>query len=336
MLKKLQSLNRNFLNHAKEQLAVLCFHFHHPATSIEKNLTLKNRLQYLKKNCNIIPLEEGLNSIFQQKKIPKNAVCLTVDDAVENFYLNGWPIFKELNLPFTLAVIPGLIEGKDTHLYYQSTLMRMAGHQFNLPHQEMVELFSQWYHDKKKEKVILQNFDSIFKTTKSLKVTELIEAVELLKIPRDRFMTWSQLKELNNSGIVSFASHSMSHPHMNLIGNEQIVWEVEESRNCLYNYLGINPSIFVYPYGLKENSTDAVKKAMENSRYTFAFSTCPDFVHSKVNPFLLPRFDGEMENDTNFYEILESTNNSNLQISKTKFIYNRIKDVTRRYIKTLM
>ena len=98
MLKKLQSLNRNFLNHAKEQLAVLCFHFHHPATSIEKNLTLKNRLQYLKKNCNIIPLEEGLNSIFQQKKIPKNAVCLTVDDAVENFYLNGWPIFKELNL----------------------------------------------------------------------------------------------------------------------------------------------------------------------------------------------------------------------------------------------
>ena len=74
-------------------------------------------------------------------------------------------------------------------------------------------------------------------------------------------MSWQEAKEMENSGLVDFASHSHTHPMMNKISFEEFIKEVEVSDNLLNQNLKRPVKIFSFPKGkFKPEHVDYLKK----------------------------------------------------------------------------
>lgn len=64
-------------------------------------------------------------------------------------------------------------------------------------------------------------------------------------------ITWSEAKEMKESGLVTIASHSIDHPEFTSLSVEEAVNNVEQSYKIIEEKLGKETiKIFTYPYGL--------------------------------------------------------------------------------------
>lgn len=64
-------------------------------------------------------------------------------------------------------------------------------------------------------------------------------------------ITWEEAKEMQDSGLVTIASHSTNHPEFTTLSVEEAVNNVNSSYEEIEEKLGKqNPKIFTYPYGL--------------------------------------------------------------------------------------
>jgi len=62
------------------------------------------------------------------------------------------------------------------------------------------------------------------------------------------YMTWDQVKEIVNMGH-EVGSHTISHPHLPTLSEEDIEREVGESKDIIEEKVGVTPESFAYPYG---------------------------------------------------------------------------------------
>ena len=79
---------------------------------------------------------------------------------------------------------------------------------------------------------------------------------------KEGVITWEQAKEMQDSGLVTIASHSIDHPEFTLLNTESAVANVEKSYEIIESNLGKQePKVFTYPYGLHtEEQVDALEE----------------------------------------------------------------------------
>ena len=66
----------------------------------------------------------------------------------------------------------------------------------------------------------------------------------------DDYMSWSQIRELSESGLITIGSHSMNHPNLSEINlEEQLKEEIFESKKILEKELNKEVAFFSYPFG---------------------------------------------------------------------------------------
>ena len=66
-----------------------------------------------------------------------------------------------------------------------------------------------------------------------------------------RMLTWHEILEMQSSGIVSFGSHTMTHPHLGNLPTEKIEYELATSKAVLEKRLGRKVDFFAYPGGIR-------------------------------------------------------------------------------------
>lgn len=279
-----------------DRLAILVMHFHSNDSILYSKKKMGERIKFLKKHRNIIQLSEALNLLETGGDLPFGAVSIVVDDAMISFYETGWPLLKEAEIPFTLAVLPGLIKSDEPE-HFVARLMRMAGHQYYLPREEMMKRVHDYIvHDLRVKADLPLSFNSIFENIRVLPKRDVLSLVKHMRAPDDSFMNWDQLRELRDSGNVNFASHSMSHPVMNLATGEWLKWELDRSLALMRQHLQVDVDTFVYPYGHIDCTSPSVTTALEAHGYRYALLTVPGTVGRQYNRYYLPRLDYE----TNF------------------------------------
>lgn len=276
----------------RDRLSILLMHFHSPGPNTAR-IDMHKRLDFLKNHRAILPLPEALSLLENGGRLPDGSVSIVIDDAIGNFYETGWPLLEDLKLPFTLAVIPGLISNnRREHLI--SKLMRIAGHEFFLTRQELLQRgFSFMERDGFSKEWEDRSFTGFFVAISDLPQSRLISLIDHLRIPDDSFMSWDQLRELKESGLVNFASHSMSHPVIMLADGPWLEWEIKRSADLIKENLCVEVDTFAYPYGHKDCLSEKAAKMLESQVYRYALTTIPGTVSRNFNRFYLPRFDAE-------------------------------------------
>lgn len=86
-----------------------------------------------------------------------------------------------------------------------------------------------------------------------------------------KMLTWAQIREMQDSGVIEFGSHTMRHRNLDAIPLEDAKWELEESKRRLEDKLGREMVGFAYPYGAGAYNP-AVRKLAREAGYRFDFS----------------------------------------------------------------
>jgi peptidoglycan/xylan/chitin deacetylase (PgdA/CDA1 family) len=104
---------------------------------------------------------------------------------------------------------------------------------------------------------------------------------------------WRDLEQLMAAG-VEIGSHSVSHSDFGLIDRDQVVSELEQSRDAIRLNLGVRPRAFAIPFGQSANWSDfataAARAAGYESIYAQAEATRPEGTVSRT---FITRFDDD-------------------------------------------
>ena len=82
-------------------------------------------------------------------------------------------------------------------------------------------------------------------------------------------MSKEMIKEMQDYGI-EFGAHTFNHPKINKISEQEIEYQIRDSKKILEDKIGNEIITFAYPYGILN---DYAKKIAEDTGYTFALAT---------------------------------------------------------------
>lgn len=84
------------------------------------------------------------------------------------------------------------------------------------------------------------------------------------------YMTWSMIEEISRSSLITIAGHSVSHTSLLSRSNDQLAWELVESKRVLESHIGKPVTWFAYPYGFFD---DRVVAELKRAGYRGAVTT---------------------------------------------------------------
>lgn len=101
-------------------------------------------------------------------------------------------------------------------------------------------------------------------------------------------MAWDQIARMSKAGM-EIGSHTLTHPNLNELGDEDAQREICGSKACLEEKLGVPVRGFCYPRG---RFTNALARFVEEAGYGYACTTQPGNATAESDRFLLPRIPG--------------------------------------------
>lgn len=113
--------------------------------------------------------------------------------------------------------------------------------------------------------------------------------VQLIRASGWEPMTWEQAREMQESGLISLAAHTRTHPILSRIGDEQASEEIEGSQEDIRRHLGIEAKTFAYPNGQGADISRHAIQAVKEFGFEAAFSTLWSSRHVPNDRWLISR-----------------------------------------------
>ncbi len=153
--------------------------------------------------------------------------------------------------------------------------------------------FESNFNTPKKQKKILLTIDDGFKSfydvawpfLKKNKIPFIL-FVSTEPVGNKGYMTWDQIKEIDNESFAVIGHHSHSHEYLINKSNQVFVNDIETANQIFKKNIGYIPMLFSYPFG--EYSEFMRKYISEN--FSYAFGQHSGVIDVNKEKFQLPRF----------------------------------------------
>jgi len=209
---------------------------------------LADQLQYLVRNFKVVSLEAMLDRLSNGSFPLAHEIVLTFDDGLRNNLTVVYPILRQLQVPATMFVCPGLVESGQW-LWNHEMRCRLQ----TLAASDLAEL---------RMKLLAPgtSVDAIVEWMKTLRLQQRLMAETIIRQATAGFqptdaqgaafdiMDWNDLRSLD-CNLITVGSHTLSHPILTTLSAEEIESEILESRRCLEQRLQRKVDFFCYPNG---------------------------------------------------------------------------------------
>ena len=248
--------------------------------------TLSAQLRYLIRNFKVVSLETLVNRLANDGRPNPNEIVLTFDDGLRNNLTVVYPILRELQAPATFFVCPALLED-GVWLWNHEMRCRLQ----TLPTPALAEMLM---------KLLAPgtSVDGIVEWMKTLRLPRRLQCEALVRratpdfrpTPRQNaafdIMSWDDLLSLDPR-LITVGSHTMSHPILTTLNDQEIELELLQSRRCLEARLQRPVDFFCYPNG----SYDKRAYQVVRKTYRAAVTTESGMVDGRENfdLYRLPR-----------------------------------------------
>ena len=173
------------------------------------------------------------------------------------------------NLQHALSISPQEFEEQmkylhdnDYHGITPDQLMAYLKYGKELPSKPIMITFDDGY---------LDNYTNAYPIMKKYGYTGTIFIVTNLVGEDSRFVTWDQVREMQQAGFV-FGSHTANHISLTSLTKEEVSNELTQSRNTIAQQLGKPPKYFAYPTGTYSSEiADQVRKAGYKAAFTIEY-----------------------------------------------------------------
>lgn len=247
----------------------------------------------------VMPLRELADLLKRRLPLPDRALALTFDDGyASNFHL-AYPVLREFGLPATIFVTTGFVD-ETVQLWFQRLDLALSmtrlprlrctlnDRTLDLPLAARVE-----------RQDALQTSLAWVKAlpeAKAIAVVDQIEhELEITSVPAEQLpapmqpLTWPQIRDMANSGLMEFGAHTHSHPILARCSAERARQEIITSRDRLAEELGSAPALFSFPNGRCGDYTRETQQLLREAGFAAAFTMEPGFLCVGSDAFALPR-----------------------------------------------
>jgi peptidoglycan/xylan/chitin deacetylase (PgdA/CDA1 family) len=239
---------------------------------------LRRHLSELRRRrIRILPLVTALDLLREGAPVADSLV-LTVDDGYADFHDLALPVFAELECPVTVFLVSGFLD-HGARLWWDT--VRAA-----LTHRGKAH-----------------EADATIERLKRVPEAERVDAVDRLahdsnldhRASADAApMTWDMVRTAAARG-VTFGPHTVTHPVLSRVGNEQASHEIEESWRRVRQETDAAIPVFCYPNGGPDDQTAREGRLVRDAGLRAAVTTIPGFLSaenlgSEAAWMALPRF----------------------------------------------
>jgi len=240
---------------------------------------LRRQLEYLRESFHVVPLSRLVSQIKAGQPLDSHSVVLTIDDGRRNCYQYLFPLLREFRMPATLFVVSSFVEGKSW--IWTDKVLWLSSHQktFGVRPDRLNAIFAHLM------RVPPDARDA------QIEALGLATGVRIPEKPPVPFApcTWAELREMADSGLVEIGSHTVSHPIMSTLSEQESWLELTESRASLERGLQGRISAFCFPNGKSGDYQPIHVEQVKAAGYACAALTRPCMVNEKSDPYQLPR-----------------------------------------------
>lgn len=239
----------------------------------------EKRIKYLSRFYNIISLNDYFNSLENEKQIERGLV-LTFDDGYRCFYNNVFPILKKYNIPATVFITTGFIENNEDIFWHDKLIYLIASTKEREFSCKEISIKRYKLRNSKDKNKFYNNMSRILKEFNINERNEIINKLflalngnenELKKT--DQMLTWTQIREMHASGLVSFGAHTVSHPILTRVSLETAENEIKNSKEHIEKILNCYIKFFAYPNGSHDDFNTEIIDLIKKSGYSLSFTT---------------------------------------------------------------
>ncbi len=273
------------------RFAILCYHRVGtggiPLFSDLPPAVFEAQVQFLQRDYRIVSLTQLCDEIEQPSHRAQHegqhggqhdgqAVAITFDDGYKDLYFEALPILKKYRVPATVFLPVASIEANEPLWYDRIFLLFTVfpgdriqvecdrPRTFALPNQkariaaaaEVITWLRTLPEDRRKRE------------------SELLESkAELPKeMLKDRMLTWQQINEMRAAG-VEFGAHTMTHPVVSRLTQEQLEHEIVDSKHILEARINQGVQHFAFPFGKAADCGSAAFSVISKAGFRSASTT---------------------------------------------------------------
>ena len=275
-------ISKSIANFSKHQFLILNYHgvidkvdFNYSINHMDAE-QFEHQIKFLSKNFNILSQDEFLYHYLNNKTSNKKSILLTFDDGYENNFKFAFPLLKKYNTPATIFLISSLIDSKNPTWY---DLIDNTSSLFNNEkHRDKIGKLCTELGINSQKEILHNSLKKYLKTQSTHKKNEILE--KYLSIIGDKSMDnidekyWKilssdQIIKMQQSGIISFGSHTVTHPNLDQINKDDVELELKDSKSKIENILGKKIKTIAFPDGAYNEN---VKIMSKEAGYTNLFA----------------------------------------------------------------
>jgi len=263
--------------------------------------TFSRQMRFLSRHYEVVSLDDVCAMVAGATPWVERAVAITFDDGYEDNFLVAWPILQEFGLPATIFLTtdyigaPGGIWLNRLHVALRlSPLDRIEAAEAlgedaaPLPLRNPAERLSAGH----------ALSDSLYgappgerKALAEQLIARLeVDLASLAPTPSElRFLAWDQVREMADSGLVTFGSHGCSHSILSRLGDDVLREELAVSGKTIERETGRPVRHFAYPNGTSGDWDERCVRMLPKLGYASAVTMCRGLVEPGTDPFALPR-----------------------------------------------
>jgi len=241
---------------------------------------LSAQLEYVRRYFQVVPLAHIFEQLKTGRPFHRSTIALTIDDGRRNCYDVLFPLLKQLRLPATLFVVTSFIERED---WLWTDKILWLSEQPSRP-----------------SELAAENLDQTFLSLNRLKPGARTRFVENLAAHMDVHIpgepppqyapcSWDQLREMAESGLVEIGSHTVTHPILSGVSDDECWRELTTSRQQIEEAMGRPVDSFCYPNGKTEDYRPSQVQQVREAGYKGAVAANAGLVTGQANPYELPR-----------------------------------------------
>jgi len=231
------------------------------------------QMEELYLNYNVVSLKDILNNGIDETNT-KPKVVITFDDGYANNYEVAFPILRQFSLPATIFLVSDVIN--TSKLFWYDRLFTSLKKIMSLDEVlEKIESFKCCHPHIVDEKV------DDYLASKGLPVTPDESVYKTYHV-----LTMAEIREMEQSGLITFGSHTHQHELLTLMTNREVTETLEESYKVISEVPGWVP-VFCYPNGYYDEEH---LRLLGDAGYKLAVKATGGFWKKRMYDFEVPRW----------------------------------------------
>lgn len=245
----------------------------------------------ISKHYDVLPLDE-LEMRRRNGRLPSKAIALTFDDGHADNYHLALPILRRYNLPATVFVTTGFIDGLTSPW---STRVALMLEKANTPAGPLsldgvplsLATLQERLATQKRLNAHFQHMDQPKMEDLMAELAELLN-VDIREALKKEILTWDEIKDMDSHGFCAGA-HTVMHPFLTRIPLDQAKEEMGRSKEIIEGHLGRKVESFAYPNGKSQDYNADIMKAAQEVGYSCAVTARFGANDQYRNPYDLRR-----------------------------------------------